>query len=155
MSAGEFAAKAVADNPKMSNRSIAGKTGVSEATVRRARGASNDAPERRTGLDGKQHPVKHKQKPPRRESPEWKAKRLEAERRAARETAKINARRAQERAAAAADPTQYFVRAETALRCAVYTGPISENLVAEAERAARAWSELAEQLRTRLTAEAA
>jgi hypothetical protein len=52
--------------------------------------------------------------------------------------------------------TAYFLRADTALQCAVYTGPIlSEDMVATAERVARAWSELADRLRNRLTEEAA
>jgi hypothetical protein len=61
LSAGEFAAKAAAEHPEMSNRAIAEMTGVSEATLRRARGASFDAPETRTGLDGRQHPVERRQ----------------------------------------------------------------------------------------------
>jgi hypothetical protein len=51
----ERAAAAVSQHPEMSNRAIAAETGVSEATVRRAREstASGDAVEERTGLDGK------------------------------------------------------------------------------------------------------
>jgi hypothetical protein len=53
--AGERARKAVEANPGLSNRAIAEKTGLSEPTVRRSRksGASTDAPEKRTGRDGK------------------------------------------------------------------------------------------------------
>ena len=50
------AAEAVADHPEKSNRAIAVETGLSEATVRRARDAtaSDDAvDEPRVGLDGK------------------------------------------------------------------------------------------------------
>jgi hypothetical protein len=50
------AAEAVADHPEKSNRAIAAETGLSEATVRRARDAtaSDDAvDEPRVGLDGK------------------------------------------------------------------------------------------------------
>jgi Winged helix-turn-helix DNA-binding len=53
--AGVRAAKAVAENPGLSNRVIAAEIGVSEPTVRRARGASCDAPETVIGRDGKQY----------------------------------------------------------------------------------------------------
>ena len=45
----------VVAHPEKSNRAIAEETGVSEPTVRRARKspASNDAPEKRVGKDGK------------------------------------------------------------------------------------------------------
>jgi hypothetical protein len=56
--AGVRAAKAIADNPEKSNRAIAAEIGVSEPTVRRARGASDDAPETVTGRDGKSYPAK-------------------------------------------------------------------------------------------------
>lgn len=43
----------------MSNRAIAEKYGMPEPTVRRARsGASNDAPDKRTGKDGKAYPAR-------------------------------------------------------------------------------------------------
>jgi hypothetical protein len=59
MSAGEFAAKAIAEHPEMSNRAIAKKTGVSEKTVRNVRnaGAEKSAPQTRVGLDGKIYPI--------------------------------------------------------------------------------------------------
>jgi hypothetical protein len=57
----DLAAKAIAANPSKSNRAIAAEIGVSEPTVRRARGASPDAPDEHTGLDGKTYPAKHKQ----------------------------------------------------------------------------------------------
>jgi len=56
ISPGELAAQALKDNPGMSNRAIADKIGLSEATVRRAQKstASNDAvEEKRTGKDGR------------------------------------------------------------------------------------------------------
>jgi hypothetical protein len=82
LSAGEFAKKVVAENPDLSNRSIAEKTGLSLDTVNRARrGERNRSPENepqtRTGLDGKQHPAKRNL---RRGSPEWEARKLAAER---------------------------------------------------------------------------
>jgi hypothetical protein len=48
--------------PHLSNRAIADAAGLSEPTVRRARksGASHDAPEKRTGKDGKEYPAKSK-----------------------------------------------------------------------------------------------
>jgi hypothetical protein len=57
----DLAAKAIAANPSKSNRTIAAEIDVSEPTVRRARGASPDAPDKHTGLDGKTYPAKHKQ----------------------------------------------------------------------------------------------
>src|SRR5262252_5049036 len=53
--AGSRATKAIAANPKLSNRAIAEQSGVGEKTVRRARvsTASPDAVETRTGKDGK------------------------------------------------------------------------------------------------------
>jgi len=55
ISPGELAAKAVKDNPGMSDRDIADKLGIGNATVSRARRAtvSNDTVEKRTGKDGK------------------------------------------------------------------------------------------------------
>jgi hypothetical protein len=60
IAAGARAAKAVAENPGMSDRAIAAELGVSDTTVLRARksGASNAAPETRTGKDGKKYPAK-------------------------------------------------------------------------------------------------
>jgi hypothetical protein len=61
--ASEYAAKAVADNPGKSNYVIAGETGLSESTVRRARpDASKDVTARRTGRDGKSYPSRRKSK---------------------------------------------------------------------------------------------
>jgi hypothetical protein len=62
MSASEFAAKAAAEHPEMSNRAIAEMTGVGKDTVRRARqsGGANEPPQTRTGRDGKQHPTERK-----------------------------------------------------------------------------------------------
>lgn len=58
ITAGSRAQIAIKANPKMSNRALANVTGLSEPTVRRARtGASNDAPEKRTGQDGKSYPT--------------------------------------------------------------------------------------------------
>jgi hypothetical protein len=62
--AGKLAMEAVKANLGKSNRAIAEETGVSEPTVRRARsGASNDAPEKSVGKDGKSYPAK-RQSPP-------------------------------------------------------------------------------------------
>jgi hypothetical protein len=48
------AANAIAAHPNKSNRAIAAETGIAEVTIRRARStASNDAVEKRVGLDGK------------------------------------------------------------------------------------------------------
>jgi len=47
------AANAIAAQPNKSNRAIAAETGIAEVTIRRARTASNDAVEKRVGLDGK------------------------------------------------------------------------------------------------------
>ena len=56
--AGMRAAKAIAANPEKSNRALATETGISEATIRRARpAASCDAPETRVGQDGKNYPA--------------------------------------------------------------------------------------------------
>jgi hypothetical protein len=60
------AAQAVAANPEKSNRAIAGEIGTSEATVRRARAASDDAPDAVIGRDGRQYPAT---KPPTTKSP--------------------------------------------------------------------------------------
>lgn len=49
----EIARKAVAQSPEKSNRAIAADTGLSEASVRRARTASKDAVTKRVGRDGK------------------------------------------------------------------------------------------------------
>jgi hypothetical protein len=57
MPASVRAAKAIAKNPGKSNRAIAADTGISEPTIRRAR-ASDDAPERVTGKDGKNYPAR-------------------------------------------------------------------------------------------------
>jgi hypothetical protein len=51
------AREAVEANPEKSNRAIAEETGISEATVRRAR-ASSDAPESVVGKDGKSYPAR-------------------------------------------------------------------------------------------------
>ena len=58
--AGQIAAKALAANPKKSDRAIAAEIGVSDTTVLRARrrAASNEAPEKRKGRDGKHYPAK-------------------------------------------------------------------------------------------------
>jgi hypothetical protein len=57
--AGTRATAAVAASPEKSNRAIAAATGLSEATVRRARvaGATNDAAEKRVGKDGRKYPA--------------------------------------------------------------------------------------------------
>src|SRR5262245_56232233 len=58
------AAEAIVADPAKSNRQIAEETGLSEATVRRARpGASHDAPELVTGRDGKSYPAAQPQRP--------------------------------------------------------------------------------------------
>jgi hypothetical protein len=64
--ANEYAAKAVAANPEKSDRAIAADIGVSDFTVRKARqsGASNHAPDKRIGKDGKKQPAKKTKKPP-------------------------------------------------------------------------------------------
>ncbi|MCE5292962.1 MAG: winged helix-turn-helix domain-containing protein [Nocardiaceae bacterium] len=50
----ERAKTALLANPQLSNRAVAAKSGISEPTVRRARAtASDDAVEKRVGLDGK------------------------------------------------------------------------------------------------------
>jgi hypothetical protein len=51
------AREAIEANPEKSNRAIADESGLSEATIRRAR-ASDDAPETVTGKDGKSYPAK-------------------------------------------------------------------------------------------------
>jgi hypothetical protein len=56
------AREAVEANPEKSNRAIAEETGLSEATVRRAR-ASSDAPETVAGKDGKSNPAKREPRP--------------------------------------------------------------------------------------------
>jgi hypothetical protein len=53
--AGEYAKLVVKKNPKKSNRALAEETGISEPTIRRARGASNDARGKRVGKDGKKY----------------------------------------------------------------------------------------------------
>jgi hypothetical protein len=58
----ERAAEAIKAHPEKSNRAIAEETGLSEATVRRAR-ASSDAPESVTGKDGKSYPAKRNADP--------------------------------------------------------------------------------------------
>jgi hypothetical protein len=52
------AAEAIAAHPEKSNRALAEEIGTSEATMRRARGASSDAPDTVTGRDGKEYPAK-------------------------------------------------------------------------------------------------
>src|SRR5215470_5191738 len=54
----EIAKAAIKADPQKSNRAIAEETGTSEATVRRARGASPDAPDTVTGRDGKTYKAK-------------------------------------------------------------------------------------------------
>ena len=54
MSKAQRAAKAVAENPQMSNRALADEAGVSYETVRRARTDTDvSVDEPRTGLDGR------------------------------------------------------------------------------------------------------
>jgi hypothetical protein len=63
ISAGEYAAKAVAASPKKSNRAVADDLGVSRETVRRARKtAGTNVPPTRTGKDGKDYPAKRPRK---------------------------------------------------------------------------------------------
>jgi len=58
--AGERAAKAIEANPEKSDRAIAAESGISRATVQRARkaGGSHEPPEKRKGRDGKNYPSK-------------------------------------------------------------------------------------------------
>lgn len=66
ISPGELAAKAVMDNPGMSDRSIADKIGVDKDTVNRARKSTGGNPpvdaEKRTGKDGKTRRLPKKRK---------------------------------------------------------------------------------------------
>jgi hypothetical protein len=64
----ERAAKAIQQNPELSNRALAAQEGVSEATMRRERQrtASHDAVETRTGRDGRRRKL-----PTRRHIAEW------------------------------------------------------------------------------------
>jgi len=58
ISPGARAAKAIADNPEKSNRTIAAEIGVSHQTIMRAReGGPNGPPEKVTGRDGKSYPA--------------------------------------------------------------------------------------------------
>lgn len=66
ISPGELAAKAVEENPNLSDREIANKLGVGKDTVRRARTTGANAPvEPRTGKDGKTRQMPRKRgRPP-------------------------------------------------------------------------------------------
>jgi hypothetical protein len=59
------AAAGIAAKPQLSNVALAKELGISEATVRRAResGSSDDEPESRTGLDGKNYPARKPRTP--------------------------------------------------------------------------------------------
>lgn len=61
--ASQRAAEAITADPTKSNRAIADQIGVSEPTVRRARGASGDAPATVIGKDGKSYPAERPSKP--------------------------------------------------------------------------------------------
>jgi transposase-like protein len=61
--AGKAAAKAIANNPQMSDRAIARELGVNQSTVSRARTDANASVER-TGLDGKTRKMPRKYEPP-------------------------------------------------------------------------------------------
>jgi hypothetical protein len=64
VAAGTRAAAAVKANPGKSDRVLAGETGVSRETVRKARTGDNQlSPEKRTGKDGKKYPAKSKASP--------------------------------------------------------------------------------------------
>lgn len=57
------AVEAVAASPNKSNRAIAESIGLAEATVRRARGASSDAPAVREGRDGRPYAIRQRPAP--------------------------------------------------------------------------------------------
>jgi hypothetical protein len=64
ISPGELAAKALKDNPALSDREIANKLGIGATTVRRARPtAPNGAVEKRTGKDGKTRRMPKRKRP--------------------------------------------------------------------------------------------
>jgi hypothetical protein len=175
---GQAAAKAIAAHPEKSDRAIAVTVGVDHKTVAKARQSSgeNSPPQKRTGLDGKQHPVKRK--PPRKGSRLW-AQAEERKWKAAKKSGAftgsygewLDRLREPPTPAPAPDQSSKELKAHYAeqyaktgqenlkniflMNCAAsvgiarndYRGPMSETLVAEAERVARAWSELAERLR--------
>lgn len=58
LSAPARVAKAIAEHPELSNRAIADAAGVSDMTVGRVRPATNVAPEKVLGRDGKIYPSK-------------------------------------------------------------------------------------------------
>jgi hypothetical protein len=66
----EAAALAIAKHPDWSDRMIEESTGVSDTTILRARnaGASKEAPEKRTGRDGKRQAARKHKNPPEREA---------------------------------------------------------------------------------------
>jgi hypothetical protein len=66
MSPGEMAAKAVKDNPGMSNVALADKLGIDESTVRKARKSTSGNPEveKRTGKDGRTRRMPRKKSEP-------------------------------------------------------------------------------------------
>lgn len=64
--AGARAAKAIANNPRKSDRAIAAEIGVGKDTVSRTRnktGGADAPPGKRTGKDGKKYPAKRKPAP--------------------------------------------------------------------------------------------
>jgi hypothetical protein len=59
VSAGEYAAQAIAAHPEKSSRAIAAEIGVDHKTVSAARArGENSPPEKRVGMDGKSYPAK-------------------------------------------------------------------------------------------------
>jgi hypothetical protein len=119
----ERAAKAVAENPQKSNRAIADEVGVSYETVRRAR-ETTDTPvsvDERIGLDGKVRRL-----PVRDYEPDVEDE-VEPE----------NYRGA------------FLMRADQARSFAVYSGPITREIVAMARQVAAAWIKLADEMEDR------
>ena len=115
------AADAIQANPQKSDRAIAADLGVSHQTVARARDSTGPyGPVERTGLDGKVRRL-----PIRETEPEDD---IEAD----------------------IEPdnyhTAYLLRADQARQFAVYSGPVTTEIVAMAREVATAWQNLATQL---------
>ena len=129
--AGARAAKAVAENPGMSDRAIAAEIGVGLGTVQRARKKSTDPhesvgpPAKRIGKDGKARKLPTKRAPTVTE-PDDDEPGIEDE----------------------IDPenyrTAFLIRADQAVRFAAYSGPINHEIVAATRAAAAAWNKLAQ-----------